>query len=205
MWLVGQLSPRQSVSSRNLPFGIPKRIRDLEETNQSLRAAKQVIEQEKKDREDQLLALQTCLGEAEAQKHKLQQQNTKLKGIIIKSGNDNNEVLDSQIIKLFSGLRDQIQKIVHKDYATQRPTTLYHGHGLYLSQMELRHINSSLSEPECRFRIRAKLFAVIYDNILAKPCFGLRSHEMESGLIEFENALRQRNGGWCATLIIGHG
>ncbi|MCJ1355651.1 MAG: hypothetical protein MMC33_005643 [Icmadophila ericetorum] len=117
--LVNQVPPRSGVTSAMSPIiTIQQRIQELESTNELLVADRDRLVQEAEREREQLRAR---LREAKASEHNLQEQNTKLKGNIIRSGNGDGEPLDAKVLNLFCGLRERIQQIVHHDYTMKLP------------------------------------------------------------------------------------
>ena len=134
-------------------------------------------------------------GEIELQKRKLQEQNMKLRDIIIKSGNSNDEPLDSVIVKSFGELRELIQKIVHK-YYVMRPARLERNKNSFYEDQKAFYADfrPEVSEANRKFLTRAKIFRLIDSKLLSPPCFGLDG-EREHVLAKIEHDLRKSKKG----------
>ena len=149
--------------------------------------------------QEKIAELEKHCRELDANRRRLQEQTTKLREIIIKAANNDNEPLDTVIINTFSGLRGLIQKIVHKyypkDYLMDPMKIEKGGNKLFEKQKAFfRGEFFHMSEDIRRFRVRAKIFQLLQDRIFNEPCFGL-SPEMEDSLAEFEDKLKSCNRG----------
>ncbi|MCJ1345772.1 hypothetical protein MMC31_003981 [Peltigera leucophlebia] len=135
-------------------------------------------------------SLENRIQESEIQRSRLQEQNTKLRDIIIKTGNHDSESMDTVIIKSLCELRDLIQRIVQKHYV-MIPGRLEHKSPHFKDQKTFfkgERFQPHVPESIRRYHVRAMMFEILSCEILTRPCFGL-NEEIENGLGEFETAL----------------
>lgn len=165
------------------------KVQELQSENNRLKSDRDAIHKENERQRELVESLRRNFGQAETQRRNLVEQNTKLRNIIIKSGNSDSEPLDQVVIKLFCELRDQIVKIVHKQYGklfadklVKMNNPLWDGQKVFYSQLK------ELPESARRYRARAKIFELLFEDILNVPCFGL-DETMEDCLGNFEAAL----------------
>lgn len=137
------------------------------------------------------------IWDTEAMNRSLQAKNTKLRDIIIKSGNNDTESTDSVIIQQFSELRDFIQKIVHQHYSMEPQQLDVSRSSVFKRQKEFFRgdtFQRNIPDKVRRFRVRAKLFEILNTTILSSQCFGV-GWETEQSLAGFELELRSDEKG----------
>lgn len=167
-------------------------IRELQIANKSLSTQIDHARQEREQIIEQAKIFQTHHAEAERQKRLLHEQNTKLREIFIKNGQHDNEPVDSVLVKSFCDLREQIQRIVQKQYSIPPARLKSHNNPLFDKQKTFfrgtwMHIDVARSMKN--FSIRAKLFEFLEERILRPANFGIGGG-MEQCLADFEAALK---------------
>ena len=131
-------------------------------------------------------------AEAEFNRRQLQEQNTKFRAIFIKNGKNDNEPLEDVLIQSFCDLREQIQKIVQKQYTDRSVRLESHKNPLFDKQKAFfrgpwMHPNVPLSTKF--FHMRARLFEFLREEIFQPDTFGVEGRR-ETHLADFEAALR---------------
>lgn len=127
--------------------------------------------------------MENRIQESEIQSGRLQEQNTKLRDIIIKNGNHDSESMDAVIIKSLCELRDLIQRIVQRHFV-MRPGRLDHRGPHFKDQKAFfkgDYFQPLVPESIQKYRVRAMMFQILFYEILIRPCFGL-NEEIETGL-----------------------
>ena len=168
-----------------------RKICDLQSANKSLIEERAHVEQEKRHLMIQTETLQNRLAEVDHQKHQLQNQNTKFRDIFVKNGQNDNELVDAVIIRSFCDLREQIQRIVQKQYsAPPNPVQIYKGELFEDQKAFFRQPRMHQDAPNATkiFVMRAQLFRFLQAQIFQRPTFGLYE-DLEEKLAIFEEAL----------------
>ncbi|KAL8946547.1 MAG: hypothetical protein Q9222_007074 [Ikaeria aurantiellina] len=160
----------------------------LEEQNGKLSAEKATVDEQLNNTNAQLTTSRRELLEARATVRKLTDNNTKYREIILKGSSDNKEIPDAEIHSRFVGLRDIVQRIIHKHYSAQGQIKLSKTNNPYFEDQKLfREELASLSEPLQRFAMRAKVFDILDDRLISARTFGIGDYE--KSLMRFERAL----------------
>lgn len=179
------------MDSSNIFDDLGRQICELQSANKSLMKEAAHAEQEKKHMMKQTETLQKLLEEVEHQKYQLQIQNTKFRDIFAKQGQNDNELVDAVVIKSFCDLREQIQRIVQKQYSTPpHPLTIYKG-PIYEEQKAFFRrswMHQDVPNATKFFLMRAQLFELLRVEIFQRPNFGLGG-DLEEHLAKFEKAL----------------
>ena len=168
-------------------------ISDLQSDNDSLTKALENAnkEVEKLTKEGDSWRLRYV--EAATQKRQLQELNRRDMEIITKRGKNNNEPLDYNLVEFFCDLREQIQKIVQKQYVLRpnRPESSMNPFwGEQTAFFEGPYFQSDVPPATTIFYLRAKLFEFLRREILAAAYFGVGKKDMENSLANFEAVLR---------------
>lgn len=186
-----------NVNPSNIFNDYERKICELQSTNKSLIEERAHVEQERRHLVNQTETLQKRLAEVEEQKHQLQNQNTKYREIFIKHGQNDNEPVDAVIIKSFCDLREQIQRIVQKQYKVP-PTPLQPFRGELFEDQKAFFgqpwTHQDAPNATKFFIMRAQLFKLLQGGIFRRPNFGLND-DLEENLATFEEALVARGKG----------
>ena len=180
-----------SIDSSNNFNDVERHIYELQSANKSLDMKRARAEQEKKHMMEQVETFRKRLAEVEHQKRQLETQNTKFRDIFIKHGQNDNEPVDTVLIKSFCDLREQIQRIVQKQYGTP-PNPLYIEKGPFLEKQKAFFgrpwMYQDVPIASKKFVMRAKLFTLLQEGVFQRPNFGLGG-DLEENLAKFEEAL----------------
>lgn len=126
------------------------------------------------------------LEESRKANQSLQEQNTKLREVVLNNISEAEQIEDATIIGMFVNLREEVQRIVTKFYAVNRKPRL----AKELSEQQLVFFGGlkKLNDRELRNRARERLFLFLRQ-ILCKPCFGA-ADDLEAGLVRIETSLK---------------
>lgn len=120
--------------------------------------------------------LESQLSSAMQENKRLQEQNVKFREIILsKSSSDAQIVDESTIIQKFTGLRDQIQRLVLKFYRCDRRPRRPAVNGKSWSKDQenfFQFWKDGLSENQLKRRTREKMFDLLASEILCRPLYG---------------------------------
>ncbi|MCJ1431996.1 hypothetical protein MMC27_001352 [Xylographa pallens] len=201
LWMIlGRFTiPTTRTQSSDPEQQVEETLNELLIKTNDLNNEKNVMLRENARCQEKIEELEKHCREVDANRRRLQEQTTKLREIIIKGGSNDNEPLDTVIINTFFGMRGLIQKIVHKFYPRaylMDPMKIEKGGNKLFEKQKafFRGEFCHMSEDIRRFRVRAKMFQLLQDEIFDEPCFGLSS-EIEDGLAEFEAGLKSCNRG----------
>ena len=181
---------------------LERRLQELLATNQQLHQALKEREvggeQEIRRLQGEKKALLKQLNDSQLLVRKLQERNTLLKGIMIK-GNQDDDPLDDLVVRLFCELRDRIQTLVSRECTVARPKLDRKLDGEFFDMRKafFHDVKGDMTDPERRFRIRAKIFNILYQKILTGPCYGLSDDGLENNLANFETLLILSGKGMC--------
>lgn len=170
---------------------VERKICELQSANKSLIKEAARAEQEKKDITKQTDNLQKRLAEVEDQKQQLQKQNTKYRDIFIKHGQNDDEPMDAVVIKSFCDLREQIQRIVQKQYSNP-PNPIQIDKGPLFEEQKaffkMSWMHQSVPNAKKILIMRAQIFKMLQVGIFQRPNFGLGG-DLEKNLANFEEEL----------------
>lgn len=106
---------------------------------------------------------------------------------------------ENEIIKTFTTLREDIQRVVHQPYQMLLKTKKDAGSLGKMQRAVFTLWDQGLRPPELRNRVRGKIFELLCVKILHKPIFGLSGFgtegSLETSLGQFELALRKLDPG----------
>ena len=179
---------------------IQQEIQMLKEENETLAAEKASLEEEVNRHLSSLARRGKEVQDANQRIRTLQEQSSKYRSIILKSGKDTTEIRDDVVHTQFIELRDLIQRIVHNHYSARdmRPAKLSQDATAQEQKRFRDALNARSSEALQRYLMRAKIFELLDRWLLSACTFG--SEESEQSLQQFEKAVMSTNKGVFSAL-----
>jgi hypothetical protein len=105
------------------------------------------------------------------------------------------EPSDEKVVEAFRALRDLTQKIVHNRLNIQEDHVRAYSKNARMKEMQTAFFKGweELSDQTRRYRLRAKIFDILNEELFKKPCFGL-AEAVEDSLVNFERSIHLNQG-----------